>query len=112
MLNEGTMPPSKKTPSPKASRAQVIHNNYVSVDTLSSEEMQEYFRYLASVRTIFWTNFLAGTARGLGFVIGTVVVLALVTFIVSQVLSEIPWVGEMFRWMDDWLKQNIDSYSG
>ena len=90
----------------------MVHNHYVSVDTLQSEEMQDYFQYLSSIKQIFWTNFLAGTARGLGFVLGTVVVIALLTFIVSQVLSEIPWIGEMFRWMDDWLKQNIDSYSG
>ena len=92
-------------------RAQVVHNKYVSIDLLKGDEMRDYFRYLGSTRTIFWTNFLAGTARGLGFVIGTVLVIAVITFLVSQVLSEIPWIGEMFRWMDDWLRSNIESYN-
>jgi hypothetical protein len=92
------------------SRAQVVHNQYVSVDTLNAAEMKDYFKYLSSFKSIFWINFLAGTARGLGFVIGTVVVIAILTFVVSQVLSEVPWIGEMFRWLDDWLQQNLSSY--
>lgn len=116
MLNKSVMPPIKKprkmtkkassTPTKKA----VVHNKYISVDTLSSSEMKDYFRYLNSPKMIFWSNFLAGTARGLGFVIGTVVVLGLVTFIISQVLVDIPWVGDLFRWLNDWLAANIDSY--
>lgn len=104
--------PKKKVKKSSPSRAEVVHNNYVSIDTLKSEEMRDYIRYISSIKSVFWVNFLAGTARGLGFVVGTVVVIALVTFVVSQVLSEIPWVGEMFRWLDDWLKQNLDSYTG
>lgn len=100
---------SSASPAP---RATVVHNKYVSIDTLQSEDMQEYLKYLGSMRSIVWVNFVAGTARGLGFVLGTVVVIALLTFIVSQVLSEIPWMGELFRWLDDWLKQNLESYSG
>lgn len=98
-------------PKKERMRAQVVHNKYVNVDLLKNEEMQDYFRYLTSTRRIFLSNFLAGTARGLGFVIGTVLVIALVTFMVSRVLAEIPWIGEIFRWMDDWLRENIESYS-
>lgn len=94
-----------------SSSGQVVHHHYVSVDTLSNEEMKDYFQYLHSMKQVFWLNFLSGTGRGLGFVLGTVVVLAVITFVVSQVLSEIPWVGELFRWLDDWLKQNLNSYS-
>ncbi len=109
------------TPSPKSKkgkkatddskRAKVLHETYVNIDMLKLEDMQEYFRYLSSPRRILWTNFMSGTAKGLGFVLGTVVVLALLTFIVSQILSEIPWVGEMFRWMDDWMRENLDTYA-
>lgn len=116
MLNKSVMPPSKKSSktSKKApattKKAAVVHNKYISVDTLSSAEMKDYFRYLSSPKMIFWSNFLAGTARGLGFVIGTVAVLGLATFIISQVLVDIPWVGDLFRWLNDWLAANIDSY--
>ncbi len=95
----------------KKTRAKVVHNTYINVDTLKLKDNQEYFRYLASPKSIIWTNFLAGTARGLGFILGTVAVLTIITFIVSQILSEIPWIGELFRWLDDWLQQNIEAYT-
>ncbi len=98
----------KKT---EKTRAKVTHNTYVNIDTLKVKEMQDYFQYLASPKSILWNNFVAGTARGLGFIIGTVAVLTIVTFVVSQILSEIPWIGELFRWLDDWLRENIDTYN-
>ena len=110
------MAPSPKTSKrsvrkTSSSRAKVEHKTYVNIDMLKLEDMREYFTYLSSPRRILWTNFMSGTAKGLGFVVGTVIVLALVTFIVSQILSEIPWIGELFRWLDDWLKENIETYT-
>lgn len=104
------MPSKKQVKKPTKIRAKVEHNTYVNVNSLKADELKDFFQYLASPRSIMWTNFLAGTFRGLGFILGTVVVLAITTFIVSQVLSQIPWVGELFRWTDDWLKENIDTY--
>ncbi|MBT5016632.1 hypothetical protein HN748_04920 [Candidatus Peregrinibacteria bacterium] len=95
----------------KKTRAKVVHNTYINVDTLKDKEIKDYFQYLSSPKSIIWNNFMAGTARGLGFILGTVAVLTIVTFIVSQILSEIPWIGELFRWLDDWLQQNIDAYA-
>jgi hypothetical protein len=92
-------------------RAKVVHNTYISVDTLKDGDIKDYIQYLASPKTILLNNFMAGTARGLGFIVGTVIVLTLVTFLVSQILAEIPWMGELFRWLDDWLRANIDTYS-
>lgn len=105
---------SKKAPAKKDSvqkRAKVLHETYVNIDLLKLEDMQEYFRYLSSPRRILWTNFMSGTAKGLGFVLGTVIVIAVATFVVSQVLSEIPWVGELFRWLDDWMRANLETYA-
>tara|TARA_B100000315_G_C14495173_1_gene549583 strand:- start:745 stop:1101 length:357 start_codon:yes stop_codon:yes gene_type:complete len=111
--------PKAKSSRPKAlddealkKRAKVVHNTYINVDMLKAEDMQNYFRYLSSPRRILWTNFMSGTAKGLGFVLGTVIILAVATFVVSQILSEIPWIGELFRWTDDWLRENIETYAG
>jgi|GEM_PF-716240 hypothetical protein len=93
------------------SRAKVVHNQYISVNTMKLKEVQDYLLYVSSLKRILWINFLVGTARGLGFIVGTVIVLAVLTFFISQVLSEIPWIGESFRWLDDWLRENIDTYS-
>lgn len=95
---------------PKSKKGGTVHNHIVNIDTLRMDEMKDYLAYLSSPKNIFWTNFWAGTSRGLGFVIGTVVVITVVTFILGKVLSEIPWMGELFRWMDDWLKENLKSY--
>lgn len=72
--------------------------------------MKEYFRYLSSFRSIFWRNFLAGTAQGLGFILGTVVVLTVTAYILGHVLSGLPWLGEFFGNLNFWLQQNVDKY--
>lgn len=82
----------------------------ITIQTLDREDLKEYLTYLSSPHRIFWSNFWAGTSRGLGFVIGTVVILGVATFIITQVLSEIPWVGELFRWLDEWMRENLSSY--
>jgi len=99
-----------KSSSKSKGSSSVVHNHYTNVDLLKGKELQEYVAYLSSPRRIFFVNFLSGTAKGLGFVVGTVLVLALVTFIVSRVLVEIPWMGELFRSVDVWLQNNLDTY--
>lgn len=73
-------------------------------------KLKDHVCYLIAPHRLFWLNFLAGTARGLGFLVGTVVVIALLSFILGRVLSQIPWVGELFVWLQEWLKANLDSY--
>ncbi|MFA5842328.1 MAG: DUF5665 domain-containing protein [Candidatus Gracilibacteria bacterium] len=96
------MPPSQKAPLHK--------HQYIHVNTLRLKEMKEYFRYLSSFRSIFWRNFLAGTAQGLGFILGTVVVLTVTAYILGHVLSGLPWLGEFFGNLNFWLQQNVDKY--
>ena len=82
----------------------------ITIQTLNREDLKEYLTYLSSPKLIFWSNFWPGTSRGLGFVLGTVVIIAVVMFIISQVLAEIPWIGELFRWLDDWMRENLETY--
>jgi Na+-transporting methylmalonyl-CoA/oxaloacetate decarboxylase gamma subunit len=110
------MPSSRRPSKAKAKKvsscsAAELGNHYVSFNLIESSELQDFLRYMGNPKKIFLTNFLAGTARGLGFIFGTVIVIAVLTFLISQVLSEIPWVGELFRWLDQWLSANIDTYS-
>ncbi|HCW32848.1 MAG: hypothetical protein UT55_C0034G0002 [Candidatus Peregrinibacteria bacterium GW2011_GWE2_39_6] len=83
---------------------------YIDINMLDSEDVKEYLSYLNSPYRVFLINFLAGTAKGLGFVVGTVIIIALATFIIGQILSEIPWIGELFRWIQNWLKENLKNY--
>lgn len=64
---------------------------------LAETGLLDFVRYLRSPWRIVWANFLAGVFRGLGFVLGATVVLAIVTYILVQVLGSLPWVGEFFQ---------------
>ncbi len=71
--------------------------------------LAEYIMYLASPFRIFWTNLLAGIGRGLGFVLGATIVVALLVYVVSQILVEIPVVGHFFQWLNTFLQENIQN---
>ena len=58
--------------------------------------LDEFVQYLRSPWRIIWANFLAGIFRGLGFIVGVTVVLALVVWVLVQVLGGLPFVGEWF----------------
>ncbi len=80
------------------------------LEKLKRVELQEFTNYLHSPWRILWANFLAGTARGLGFIIGVAVVVTVVGFIVSRILSHIPVVGEFFQAVNFWIQQAISQY--
>ena len=62
--------------------------------------LAEYMDYMSSPKRVIWTNLLAGIMRGLGFVLGMTVVVALITFIVSYMVA-IPVIGEWFLWLKE-----------
>lgn len=78
------------------------------IDKLRRVELQEFTNYLHSPWRIFLANFLAGTARGLGFLIGVSVVLAAMGFILSKVLSQIPLVGDFFQIANIWIQETVE----
>ena len=55
----------------------------------------EYLEYLKSGKRIFWLNFRAGVAKGLGLTVGLAVVLALTFWLLTK-LVDLPLVGEYF----------------
>jgi hypothetical protein len=77
------------------------------LEKLKRVELQEFTNYLSTPWRILWANFLAGTARGLGFIIGVALVLTIVGFIVTKVLSQIPIVGEFFQAVNLWIQNAI-----
>ncbi|PID70702.1 hypothetical protein CSB37_01295 [bacterium DOLZORAL124_38_8] len=56
----------------------------------------EFARYLKSPKRIFFSNFLAGIAKGLGIVVGMTIVVALLGWILSY-LVDFPLIGEYFE---------------
>lgn len=76
------------------------------LEKIKRVELQEFTNYLSTPWRIFWANFLAGTARGLGFILGVAIVLTVTGFIVTKILSQIPIVGEFFQAVNLWI-QNV-----
>jgi hypothetical protein len=66
-------------------------------EKVGASGLDDFVRYLHSPWRIIWSNLFAGIFRGLGFIIGATVVLALVVYVLVQVLGNIPVVGEFFQ---------------
>jgi hypothetical protein len=77
---------------------------------LAHAGFEEFVAYMRSPWRIIWANLRAGIFRGLGFVVGATVILAIVVWILVRVLGNLPIVGEWFQEAGE-LIQNIESAS-
>lgn len=78
---------------------------------LSRVELREFTNYLHSPWRIVWSNFLAGTARGLGFLVGAAIVLAVIGYLLKNILSKVPIVGDFFQAVEIWIEQALQNTS-
>lgn len=75
-------------------------------EKLRNKEMEFYMEYLKSPWKLFSRSFLVGTAKGLGFFLGSAIIIAVLSFILSKVLSNVPEFGDFFNNLSTWLEQN------
>ncbi|MBI5413152.1 hypothetical protein HZA42_02265 [Candidatus Peregrinibacteria bacterium] len=78
------------------------------LEKLKRVELQEFTNYLHSPWRVLWANFLAGTARGLGFLLGVTLVLTIVGFVLTKVLSHMPFVGDFFQAVNVWIQEALN----
>lgn len=65
---------------------------------LENSGVAEYVRLSQRTGKILWLNFLSGIARGLGFTIGTTIVLAVVYRVLAHLISmNIPYLTETLQ---------------
>lgn len=65
------------------------------IERLENCGVTEYVKYYKKPVKILWMNFMSGVARGLGFTIGTSLVIAVVYKIISRIISmNIPVITE------------------
>ena len=65
---------------------------------LENSGVAEYVKLSQRTGKILWLNFLSGIARGLGFSIGTTLVLAALYKILANIISmTIPYLTEMLQ---------------
>jgi hypothetical protein len=100
--------PKKKTSesAPKPASPRIAH---VTFNVEREHMFVQYVKYLSSPVHIMWRNFLAGAFRGLGFVVGTTLLLTLMGFLTGRVLAEIPLFSEFAQAVDIWLENVLES---
>lgn len=65
---------------------------------LENSGVAEYVKLSQRTGKILWLNFLSGIARGLGFSIGTTLVLAIIYKIMARLISmNIPYLTELLQ---------------
>lgn len=68
----------------------------------------DYLEYLNSGKRIFWVNFKAGVARGLGMTIGMTVILGVFVWVLT-LLVDLPVVGEYFADAKQYITEYADN---
>lgn len=59
--------------------------------------LSEYLEYLQNRRRLFFTNFVAGVMRGMGFAVGFSILGAVVIMLVQKLaLANLPVIGDFF----------------
>ena len=72
---------------------------------LENSGVADYVKLSQNTPKILWLNFLSGIARGLGFTVGTAVVLAILYKIISGLIEmNIPYLKEMLMQFMDIIK--------
>ena len=78
-------------------------------ETFRKVELREFRDYLAAPKKIFFANFLAGTARGLGFFFGAAIVVAGVSYLLKEIFANIPVIGDLSMALETWIEQTLQS---
>jgi hypothetical protein len=88
-------------PEPKTSPDKEI------IKTFEAGGVVDYLEYLQSGKRVFWVNFKAGIAKGLGVTVGMTVVVGIVVWILTMLIN-LPIVGEYFGEAKDYVTEYAD----
>ena len=66
------------------------------VKVLNAADVVEFLEYLKSGKRVFWVNFRAGVAKGLGVTVGMTVILGILIGVLTM-LVDLPLVGQYFK---------------
>lgn len=91
---------------PKFEKTEAVEALEKAARKIEKAGLKDYIEFLSSPWRVFGVNFLVGTARGLGLIIGVSMVIAIVGYIITQILVDLPVVGEFFSSLYEFLKAN------
>lgn len=78
------------------------------VKVLNAADVVEFLEYLKSGRRVFWVNFRAGVAKGLGVTVGMTLVLGIIVWVLTM-LVDLPLVGEYFQEAQSYLTEYAEN---
>jgi hypothetical protein len=78
------------------------------IKTFEAGGVVDYLEYLQSGKRVFWVNFKAGIAKGLGVTVGMTVVLGIIVWILTMLVN-LPIVGEYFGEAKEYITEYADS---
>jgi len=97
------MPATKNCPK---SSPRVAHVNF---NVEKERSFLRYVKYLSNPVHIMWRNFLAGAFQGLGFILGSALLLALIGFVTGKILINIPIFSDLGEAINMWLETTLDA---
>jgi len=78
-------------------------------EELRNKEMDFYMEYLKSPWKLFTRSLLVGTGKGLGFFLGSAIIITILSYVLNTVLGDIPEIGTFFKNLNTWLSENINN---
>ncbi len=69
---------------------------------------RNYVTYLTNPWKMFWSNLILGAARGLGFVLGSTILLAIFVYTTTQILANLPFFSDFGQAVNIWLEDTLD----
>jgi hypothetical protein len=78
------------------------------IKTFEAGGVVDYLEYLQSGKRVFWVNFKAGIAKGLGVTVGMTVVLGIIVWILTMLIN-LPIVGQYFGDAKQYITEYADS---
>lgn len=80
------------------------------VEAISSAGLEEFIEYIRSPWKMLWPNFIAGVARGVGALVGAAVVIAIIGWILTQMVS-LPLIGKSLSPYVQQIQEEINKYT-
>lgn len=97
---------SKKKEANSGPKEKILH---VEVQVERERLFKNFVKYLQNPWSIFWRNFLAGAAHGLGFILGTAILLAILTFILGKLLGFFPFLSDINEALNIWIDKTLEA---
>ena len=110
--------PRKKPVPPETLTHEAIRLAHKAAIILEKARLEDYMLLLNKPWRMFWLNFWAGLARGVGFIIGTTIIAAILLFLAIKGLhvavqhaGGLPWIGDQLQVAIQWVLDIVDKHN-